>query len=95
MITFKDYPYWSAETLEEVRTQLRQITNIRKDDITQIWNISSQFIMGRKVGRIPTSSANVIDGDRVGDVNWTTSFFYILVDNAGTATWRRVALSSW
>ena len=95
MTTFKDYPYWSAETLDDVKEQLRQITNIRKDDITQIQNLQNIFIYGRKVGRIPTSSADVIAGDKINDINWDASYIYILVDNAGTGAWRRAALGSW
>jgi len=94
-IVFKDYPYWSAESLEEIRELLRQITNTRKEDITVISQITSSFISGRKVGKIPSSSADVSASDKVGDVNYTASFLYILVDNAGTPVWRRVALAAW
>lgn len=95
-VTFKDYPYWNAETLEDVREQLRQITYARKDDISTISQITSSFVAGRKVGKIPTSSADVDAAkDKVGDINYTASYLYILVDNAGTPSWRRVALSAW
>ncbi len=94
-VTFKDYPYWATETLEDVREQLRQITNTRKEDISTISQIASSFIAGRKVGKVPTSSADVTATDKVGDVNYTASFLYILIDNGGTPAWRRVALSSW
>ncbi len=92
---FKDYPYWSASTLPDVIEQLRQITSIRKSDITTISQITSSFISGRKVGKIPSSSADVDVTDKVGDVNYTASYFYILIDNSGTPAWRRVALGSW
>jgi hypothetical protein len=51
--------------------------------------------MGRKVGRVPSSSADVITGDKVGDFNYDISYIYVLVDNAGTGTWRRATLGSW
>lgn len=95
MTTFKDYPYWSAEKLDEVKEQLREICNIRKDDITQIQDLPNVFIGGRLVGRVPSSSADIVAGDKVGDINFTPSFMYVLVDNAGAGVWRRVALSSW
>lgn len=95
MTTFKDYPYWPAETIDDVKTQMRQIASVRKDDITVIQNLPNIFISGRKTGRIPTSSADVVNGDKVNDFNWDTGFLYILVDNTGTGEWRRVALSSW
>lgn len=94
-IIFKDYPYWNAETLEEMQEVLREITNTRKDDITTISQITSSFISGRKVGKTPTSSADVSTSDKVGDVNYDANYFYILIDNAGTPAWRRVALASW
>lgn len=95
MIIFKDYPYYSAETLEDVKKQLAQICHTRKDDITQVNAINSNFIAGRKVGRTPSSSADVITGDKLNDFNWDASFLYILIDNAGTAEWRRATLASW
>lgn len=94
-IVFKDYPYYSAETSEDVQMLLRQITNTRKDDIATISQITSSFISGRKVGKIPSSSADVQVSDKVGDVNYTAGYFYILVDNSGTPAWRRIALASW
>ncbi len=92
---FKDYPYWNATNLTDIIEQLRQITSIRKSDITTISQITASFISGRKIGRVPSSSADVLATDKVGDINYTASFLYILVDNAGTPVWRRTALSSW
>lgn len=95
-IVFKDYPYWKAETLTDMSEQLRQITNIRKDDISTISQITSSFVAGRKVGKIPSSSTDVNPkSDKVGDINYTASFLYILIDNGGTPVWRRIALASW
>lgn len=93
--SFKDYPYWAAETLEDVKNQLRQICNTRKDDITQISILNSIFIAGRKVGKIPTASNDVVATDRIGDVNYDADYFYILIDNSGTPEWRRASLGSW
>jgi len=95
MTTFKNYPYWDAKTLDDVIEQLRQITNLRKNDVTVISQIASSYISGRKVGKIPTSSTDVVATDRIGDVNYTASYLYILIDNAGTPAWRRVALGAW
>lgn len=95
MTTFKNYPYWDAKTLDDVIEQLRQITNLRKNDVTVISQIASSYISGRKVGKIPTSSTDVVATDRIGDVNYTASYLYILIDNEGTPAWRRVALGAW
>lgn len=78
-----------------MKTQLQQICNIRKDDITQFQNLPNIFLYGRKVGKIPTASNDVTPEDRVGDVNYTATFLYILIDNGGTAQWRRTALGAW
>lgn len=95
MTVFKEYPYNALTSLDDAKELLRQITNIRKDDITQINNLVNVFISGRKVGKVPTSSADVDATDRLGDVNWDTSYIYILIDNSGTAEWRRASLGSW
>jgi len=98
-ITLKDYPYWSAESPDEVQEQLRLITNTRKEDITVIAQITSSFIAGRKVGKIPTGSADVDPTDKIGDVNYFEdggfSYLAILMDISGTPEWRRVELESW
>lgn len=95
MITLKEYPYWSAATLPDVIKQVGLITNIRKDDITQIGTLPNIFMSGRKVGKIPASSTDVAATDRVGDQNYNGSYLYILVDNAGTPAWRRFTGGVW
>ena len=94
-VVLKDYPYYSAETLEDVKEQLRLITNTRKDDISTISQITSSFISGRRVGKIPSSSIDVEVTDKVGDVNYDADYFYILIDDSGTPAWRRIALATW
>lgn len=94
LVSFKDYPYWPAETQEDVKQQLREITSVRKEDITQIGNLVNIFMQGRKVGKIPSASNDVTANDKVGDFNIDASFAYFLVDNAGTGVWRRVAVGS-
>ena len=95
MTVFKDYPYWGAETPDDVERQLRQICNIRKDDITTIQNLPQIFMSGRKVGKVPSASNDVAATDRVGDINYDASYLYILVDNGGTPAWRRATLGAW
>lgn len=95
MTTFKDYPYWAAETLDEMKDQMRQITNTRKDDISVISQITTSFVSGRKVGKVPSASNDVAATDKIGDINYDASYIYILIDNAGTPVWRRATLGSW
>ena len=92
---FKDYPYYEPADLREVVEIIGQITRTRKDDIALIQNLPEVLVSGRKVGRVPSSSADVVAGDKVNDINWDTSYIYVLVDNAGIGVWRRAALASW
>lgn len=89
----KDYPYWPAETLQHLIEQMRQICNVRKDDIIRIQNFDSTYVMGRTTYRVPSGSADIVDGDKVGDVVLTSSFVYYLVDN-GTPQWVRATLGT-
>lgn len=98
-ISFREFPYYGQEFSEsETKEWLRQISNLRKGDVDTIALLPSVFLLARKVGKIPTSSADVSASDKLGDINWNVSggsaYLYILVDNAGTAEWRRVALGS-
>lgn len=94
-IIIKDYPYWPPKTLEDVIEQLRLICNLRKNDKAQISNIANAFVSGRKVGRSPTSSADVLISDKIGDVNYDVNYLYILVDDGMSGAWRRAALGAW
>lgn len=93
-IAFKEYPNFVNPTPQEVKEQLRQIVNLRKDDITTISQLPQVFVLGRKVGKIPTDSADVVPEDKVGDFNVDASFAYYLIDNAGSPEWRRVAVGA-
>lgn len=79
---FKPYPYWVAETLEEVKKQLREICNLRKDDITQAGNLNNTFIGGRSVGKIPANSADVAATDRINDISRDNTSTYVLQNTA-------------
>lgn len=95
MTTLKDYPYWGTEAVMDVKKSIRDIATIRKDDITKFKTLPDTFIGGRKVGKIPSSSADVAATDRLGDVNYDASYLYILIDNAGTPVWRRFTGGAW
>lgn len=94
MTTLKDFPYWAAATLQDTINQVQQICHIRKDDITQVQNFPNIFLQGRKVGKIPTTSADIAATDKLNDFNWTSTYLYVLVDNSGTPAWRRAALGA-
>jgi len=91
----KSYPSVNTNTLQAVIDVVQFIVRERDKDVRDWNNLQNIFVNGRKVAKIPTGSADVVDGDRPGDFNVTTTYAYYLVDNAGTAVWRRVAVGAW
>jgi hypothetical protein len=95
----RPYTKLLGENLQEVIDSLREIVEVRRNDIQDFDNLNNVFISGRRVGRIPSGATDVIDGDKVNDFNIAddsgTVYLYSLVNISGTAEWRRVALSSW
>ena len=91
----KQYPQVISQTLSDVTGILRLITRERTNDINEFNNLKNIFISGRKVAKIPSGSADVAISDRVNDINWDANYIYILIDNSGTAEWRRTSLGSW
>ena len=91
----KSYPSIVRRTLDGIADVVEFIVRERDKDVRDWNNLQNIFVNGRKVGKIPTGSADVDPSDRVGDFNVTTTYAYYLVDNAGTAVWRRVAVGAW
>lgn len=87
--------YPNIKTEDDILKGLQYIVRLRSDDVEAYNNLNNVFISGRKVGRIPSGSSDVITGDVVGDFNVNATYAYFLIDNAGTAEWRRVAVGSW
>ena len=89
------YPNLSPENEKDAKELLRTITLERDKDIKDFDNLQNRFMSGRKVSKVPTGASDVADTDRIGDFNYSASYYYVLVDNSGTAEWRRAALASW
>lgn len=84
------------ENLKDVVTAANDMSRKREEDITDRNTFNSIYVMGRKVGKVPSSSADVADTDRVGDQNLTKDYAYFCVsDGAGGAVWRRIAMATW
>lgn len=90
-----DYPQITPETFDDIVELLRIITRERTIDINDFNNLKNVFMRGRKVGKIPAGATDIDPSDRVGDFNADDSYFYIVVENGGSAEWRRAALGSW
>lgn len=88
-----------VKVLKDIVSFILYATKERKNDVSDFNALKDVFISGRKVGKIPTGASDVTDLDVVGDFNIAddagTVYLYALVNVGGTATWRRVAMSSW
>lgn len=91
----REYPFVNGEDQKSIMNLIRFIVKERKTDVNDFFNLKNVFISGRKVAKIPTGASDITIADRIGDFNYDTSYIYIVVDNAGTAEWRRAALASW
>jgi len=90
----KQWPALLNDDPEAQNTLLRFMIKERINDTNDFLNLKNVFMSGRKVARIPTGAADIIDGDRTGDFNTTATYLYVIIENAGTAEWRRTALST-
>lgn len=72
---------------------LRELPRLWNELVDELDNQPNVFLRGRKVDRIPSSSADVLATDQENDFNWDASHIYVLIDNSGLS-WRRTALST-
>jgi hypothetical protein len=91
----KQFPIMTLRTNDDLFVLGRYILKERGNDINDFNNLENIFMRGRKVGKVPTSSADIAAADRVGDFNYDASYVYLVVESGGNAVWRRVGLSSW
>lgn len=94
-MTLKTYPTLQVETVEDIAEVMREIVRIRDSDRDAFDNLKGRFIAGRKVSRVPSGSADVLDTDRLGDFTADADYIYIIVDDGGALSWRRATLGSW
>ncbi len=88
------YPQRVENSLENHTDWLRNVSRERMHDVQDFTNLPNVFLRGRKVAKVPSSSAD-ITGSREGDFNVTDAYAYFCINNAGTLEWRRVVVSSW
>lgn len=91
----RPYPVVHEETIEAITNILRDIIRTRTFDVNDFTNLKNVFLSGRKVEKTPSASNDIDVTDRENDFNWSPTYLYVCVNNAGTLVWRRVALSSW
>lgn len=91
----KQFPNMVVRTEADLYTLARYILKERENDINDFNNLQNIFMAGRKVGKIPTGSADIAPTDRIGDFNFSDTYLYLVVESGGNAVWRRSALSAW
>ena len=91
------YPTPANDDNQSIYNTLLFISRERDKDIIAFNRLPSIYAEGRKVGKIPTTSADVVVADRIGDFNITDSYRYDLVDDgSGGAVWVRTTVdNSW
>lgn len=91
----REYPSLSPNDLKSALELLNYIVKERPRDILDFINLKNIFMSGRKVGKIPTSSLDIANTDRIGDFNYDDQYMYLVVLSGSDAEWRRITLSSW
>lgn len=90
------YPQNIQPNISSILDALQDISRKRQEDITDRNTFNSIFVNGRKVGKVPSVSADVVASDRIGDINITKDYIYTCCDDgAGGAVWRRIAQGAW
>lgn len=93
MTPLAEFPGTVPTDIKGIRAFLQQLSRVRKTDQT-FWNsLDSQFVVGRKVTKLPSSSSDIADS-AAGDFNVDSSFAYFCINNGGTVQWVRVAVAS-
>lgn len=89
-----EYPKIKINTMQDMRVVLERIVELRDEDVSYFSNLNQFYVSGRLVQRVPTSSSNVLAGDNVGDISFTSTYLYVLQNVLGTPAWLRAALST-
>ena len=75
---------------------VQEMRNARREDIDEVKRLQQGKLPGRLrngVRAIPSSPADVGEGDQAGDMVNDNAFLYLLVSISGSVRWHRVALS--
>ena len=91
----RPFPTISIDDLKTTMKVVQFIVRERDTDIRSWNNLQNIYVLGRKVGKIPTSSLDIDPTDKIGDVNYDQNYYYIVVESGGNAEWRRISLGTW
>lgn len=78
------------------------VFNERERDVSAVAQLETGKLQGRwrntgaNARAVPSSSADVLSGDALGDMLYDSSYLYVCLLIGGTLTWCRIALAtSW
>lgn len=87
------YPQLLEEA--EILQILQKIIQLRNQEDVQDFNtLATKFVSGRTTTRIPSSAADVVAGDRIGDTTNDDTYLYLLVNTTGGPLWNRMMLDT-
>lgn len=73
---------------------IKWIENATRDRGIDIDDYNNQVASNPIIFSAPSSSTDITGAEKVGDIAADASYFYVVVDNAGSLEWRRVAIGS-
>lgn len=91
MQTIEEIPFYNGKNADQVIERLSMQWPLLVETID---GLPEKYLTARKVGKVPVDSSDVDPTDREGDINWSATDFFILVDNSGTLEWRTASLTS-
>lgn len=90
----QSYPKHITSDPKDIEYNLRIISRIREEDITDRNTFDSIYMRGRKVGKIPVAYNDIISSDRVGDFNYDENYFYLCVQSGSIAIWKTIPFTN-
>lgn len=77
--------------IDDIFDWARHVTQTRDVDLS---DFEAQLASNPKIYPAPASSTDLIGTEKAGDIAADTSYLYVVVDNAGTLRWQRVATAT-
>ncbi len=80
----------------QILTAVQELIRLRnREDIPETNNLQQRFVLGRSTQRIPSSSTDIISGDKKGDITNDDTYEYKLIEKSAGLYWDRRILGVW
>lgn len=90
---YKSVGYSNGDAaISEIMDWVRHATRARDTDINDYDDMRTTS--PRIYSYTPANSSDLIGTEKAGDISVDTSYIYVVVDNAGTLQWQRVATAT-